>query len=47
MYNAKRYEYICPNGRKLKFRRESTKSSENKCTIPMKYYSKEKRGRCP
>ena len=24
-YNAKRDEYICPNGRKLKFKRESTK----------------------
>ena len=28
-YNAKRDEYTCPNGRKLKFRRESKKTTEN------------------
>jgi hypothetical protein len=38
-YNAKRDEYTCPNGRKLKFRRESKKTTENGYTISTKYYS--------
>ena len=46
-YNAKRDEYTCPNGRKLKFRRESKKTTENGYTISTKYYSNEKCGRCP
>ncbi len=46
-YNKKRDEYICPNGRKLKFRRESTKTTENGYTITTKYYSNDKCGRCP
>ena len=46
-YNAKRDEYTCPNGRKLKFRRESTKTTENGYTISTKYYSNDKCGRCP
>ncbi len=36
-YNAKKDEYACPNGRKLKFRRESTKTTENGYTISTKY----------
>ena len=35
-YNAKRDEYTCPNGRKLKFRRESKKTTENGYTISTK-----------
>ena len=46
-YNAKRDEYTCPNGRKLKFRRESKKTTENGYTISTKYYSNDKCGRCP
>ena len=46
-YNAKRDEYICPNGRKLKFIRESTKITENGYTVSTKYYSNDKCGRCP
>ena len=46
-YDAKRDEYICPNGRKLKFRSESRKTTENGYTISTKYYSNEKCGRCP
>ena len=37
----------CLNGRKLKFRRESTKTTENGYTISTKYYSNDKYGRCP
>ena len=46
-YDAKRDEYTCPNGRKLKFRRESQKTTENGYTISTKYYSNDKCGRCP
>ena len=46
-YNANRDEYICPNGRKLKFRSESKKTTENGYTISTKYYSNDKCGRCP
>ena len=46
-YNAERDEYTCPNGRKLKFRRESKKTTENGYTISTKYYSNDKCGRCP
>ena len=46
-YNAKKDEYICPNGRKLKFKRESAKTTENGYTISTKYYSNDKCGRCP
>ena len=46
-YNTKKDEYTCPNGRKLKFRRESTKTTENGYTVSTKYYSNDKCGRCP
>ena len=46
-YSAKKDEYICPNGRKLKFRRESSKTTENGYTVSTKYYSNDKCGRCP
>ena len=46
-YNAKKDEYTCPNGRKLKFRKESTKTTENGYTVSTKYYSNDKCGRCP
>ena len=46
-YDAKRDEYTCPDGRKLKFRRESTQITENGYTISTKYYSNDKCGRCP
>ena len=46
-YDAKRDEYTCPNGRKLKFRSESKKITENGYTISTKYYSNDKCGRCP
>ncbi len=47
VYNEKKDEYICPDGRKLKFKRESTKTTENGYTISTKYYSNDKCGRCP
>ena len=46
-YNAKKDEYTCPNGRKLKFRKESTKTTENGYTVSTRYYSNDKCGRCP
>lgn len=46
-YNAAKDEYTCPDGRKLKFRRESTKTTENGYTISTRYYSNDKCGRCP
>ena len=46
-YNANKDEYTCPYGRKLKFRRESTKTTENGYTFSIKYYSSDKCGRCP
>ena len=38
-YNAKKDEYICPDGRKLKFRRENKKTTENGYVVSMRYYS--------
>ncbi len=46
-YNAKRDEYTCANGKKLKFRRERTRSTENGYSITTRYYSNDKCGRCP
>ena len=46
-YNVTKDEYTCPDGRKLKFRRESTKTTENGYTISTRYYSNDKCGRCP
>ena len=46
-YNAERDEYTCPDGRKLKFKRESTKTTENGYTVSTRYYSNDKCGRCP
>lgn len=45
-YNARKDEYICPDGRKLKFRRESTKTTENGYTVSTRYYSNDRCGRC-
>lgn len=46
-YNEKKDEYTCPNGRKLKFKRESKKTTENGYVISTRYYSNDKCGRCP
>ena len=46
-YNANKDEYTCPGGRKLKFRRESTKITENGYTVSTRYYSNDRCGRCP
>ena len=46
-YNAKKDEYTCPDGRKLKFKREITKTTENGYTVSTRYYSNDKCGRCP
>lgn len=46
-YDAKRDAYTCPNGRKLKFKRESIKTTENGYNVSTKYYSNDKCGRCP
>ena len=46
-YNANKDEYICPNGRKLKFKRESCKTTENGYVVSTRYYSNDKCGRCP
>ncbi len=46
-YDAKRDGYTCPGGRKLKFRSETQKTTENGYTISTKYYSNDKCGRCP
>ena len=46
-YNAGRDEYTCPDGRKLKFKRESKKTTENGYTVSTRYYSNDKCGRCP
>jgi hypothetical protein len=45
--NAEKDEYTCPGGRKLKFKRESTKTTENGYIISTRYYSNDKCGRCP
>ena len=47
LYNAIKDYYLCPDGRKLKFRRESTKTTENGYSISTRYYSNDKCGRCP
>ncbi len=47
MYDAKRDEYTCPDGRKLKFRREKIQTTENGYTVSTRYYSNDKCGRCP
>ena len=46
-YNEARDEYTCPDGRKLKFKRETQKTTENGYTVSTRYYSNEKCGRCP
>ena len=46
-YNASKDEYICPNGKRLKFKRESKKITENGYTVTTRYYSNDKCGRCP
>ena len=46
-YNVTKDEYTCPNGKKLKFRREKNTTTENGYTISTKYYSNDKCGRCP
>ena len=46
-YNEKKDEYTCPDGRKLKFRRESKKTTENGYVVATRYYSNDKCGRCP
>ena len=46
-YNATKDEYTCPDGRKLKFRKEKNTTTENGYTASTKYYSNEKCGRCP
>lgn len=46
-YNASKDEYTCPNGRKLKFRRESTQTTENGYAVSTRYYSNDRCGRCP
>ena len=46
-YDPKKDEYTCPNGRKLKFRREKVQTTENGYTVSTKYYSNDKCGRCP
>ena len=46
-YNAKKDEYTCANGRKLRFRYERTRTTENGYSITTRYYSNDKCGRCP
>ena len=46
-YDPKKDEYTCPDGRKLKFRRESKKTTENGYVVATRYYSNDKCGRCP
>ena len=46
-YDPKKDEYTCPDGRKLKFKREITKTTENGYTVSTRYYSNDKCGRCP
>ena len=45
-YSPKKDEYTCANGRKLKFRYERTRTTENGYSITTKYYSNDKCGRC-
>ena len=46
-YNEAKDEYTCPDGRKLKFKRETKKTTENGYTVSTRYYSNDKCGRCP
>ena len=46
-YNEAKDEYTCPDGRKLKFKRETQKTTENGYTVSTRYYSNAKCGRCP
>ena len=46
-YNEAKDEYTCPDGRKLKFKRETQKTTENGYTVSTRYYSNDKCGRCP
>ncbi len=46
-YHAEKDEYTCPDGRKLKFRRETQKTTENGYVVSTRYYSNDKCGRCP
>ena len=46
-YDPRKDEYTCPDGRKLKFRRESKKTTENGYVVATRYYSNDKCGRCP
>ena len=46
-YNAKKDEYTCPDGRKLKYKYTSKKITESGYEIETKYYSNDKCGRCP
>ena len=45
-YDAKRDEYTCPDGRRLKFIKEISKTTENRYVVSTKYYSNDKCGRC-
>ncbi len=46
-YNAKKDEYTCPDGRKLKLKKEYTKTTENGYEVKTKYYCNDRCGRCP
>ena len=46
-YDEKRDEYICPDGRRLRFTRESMRVTENGYTVSTRYYRNERCGRCP
>ena len=48
-YDARKDEYTCPGGRKLKFKRESVKTTENGYKVATRYYSNDRcphRGKC-
>ena len=47
VYNESKDEYTCPDGKKLKFKRETQKTTENGYTVSTRYYSNDKCGRCP
>ena len=47
VYDEERDEYVCPDGRKLKFQRESRKITENGYSVITKYYANEKCDGCP
>ena len=46
-YDSKIDEYICPDGRRLKFVKEVSKTTENGYVVSTRYYSNDKCGRCP